>query len=74
MSVQTRLENRETFKFEELDTDYWEYTELGLFQIIEGTQTGVSLSCTFTETGDIVIDWPNGIQKTYTEEKLYWNS
>lgn len=74
MSVLSRLENLETFRFEDLDEDSWKLQEGILTQIIEGTPTEVTLPCSFTETGDIAVTWPNLIQTTFSEEKLYWDS
>lgn len=74
MSTLSRLENSETFRFEDSDEDSWKLEGATLIQIIEGTPTEVTLPCSFTETGDIAVTWPNLIQTTFSEEKLYWDS
>jgi len=74
MSVLSRLENLETFRFEDSDEDSWKLEEGTLIQILEGTSTEVTLPYSFTETGNITITWPNLIQTTFSEEKLYWDS
>ncbi len=72
MTILEKLNSRERFKFENSDTDSWEYNGEELTQYISGQLTEGRLTVHSLTEEVLIVRWPDNTTTTFNKEQIYW--
>lgn len=72
MTILQRLSNRQRFKFENTDTDSWEFDGEQLTQYISGELAEGRLVVQSLTEEALTIRWPDDTTTSFSVESLHW--